>query len=935
MIISDPIKKRFVIAVFAIILATGTLMFFEVVAKRRNAYYDAELANSQALRVLLATCHTKAQSAYRYQHEREESETVDTVGQNTDVNLMLEAAEVIKNGGAYYEERILRKKISSSILYYTEYRVPLADPDEPNRKALYYSCVSYRQIYMQIPKADSTKNNLSRFLLERKLTSLLSEIELYHDDLLYSCSMRIDLLLDKKNAFVTLTGRVRYVAIIVILIFIVLIVIVVLRQIDRILSVSRNYIRKIDDANNMISQLVESVPIGILLVDAQGRVQKYNSVSLEMLAGGNKGLISRPDLYFRDTVLTDADGTVSETEVVPLFTSKQYSHLLLKSKYITYKGDVLRLDAFLDITQRKKTEHRLLFRNSIFEAINAITDSFVANGSLPSAVLHETVRRLALQVGASGAEVHQLTDIKDLQSVTMGNFAWNCELTTPAVAPAQIPRLLLEVAKNSQYIGSVTELSESEAERFKKLDIGSFALFAVVADGRMFGYLAFLVKDAHREWSAEDREGLRFFAASLGSLLDMMLLDSKLKLNNLQLYKYSEDLRIQSAELIEKNERLSIQQKQVEEANRLKSEFLANMSHELRTPMNALIGISKMMIKYNSENLTQKQSEGLGLIHKSANSLLELINDILDMSKVEAGKMEIVPSWFSPKACLETIFNLVTGLATEKGLEMKFDTDGLPPKIYADDKKYSQIVMNIVGNAIKFTDRGTVHLAAAYSEGVLITTVEDTGIGIASEDIPKIFDQFKQLDGSASRSHKGTGLGLSLCSKLAELMGGTIRAESVLGEGTILIAELPAQTEETENSMTAAVTATERQLPENLRIIIIEDSSDTILMYREFLSNQPVQIMQVVRGGAAKEAFESFAPHLVLLDMNLPDLSGADVARQIRLLPTGKDVPIIVISATECREQFDGLKIRSYLQKPIEMSIFMNAVFAAMESQKL
>lgn len=934
MIISDPIKKRFVSAVLAIMLVVTASMFFEVVAKRKNARLEAELANSHSLRSLLATCLTKAQSVYRYQHQSEGYESAGSDAGYKDVDLMIGAAEVINKGGAYFEERVLRKKHASSILYYTEYTVPAVDPDASAREALYYECLLYKQVFMQLPKGQDRLDNLSRFLLERRLVNLLSEIELYHDNLLYSCTKQIDAITQQKKAFTKFTNTFRYAAIVFILVFIVIILIVVLRQVDRILTASRNYISRIDDANNMINQLVESVPIGILLVNAQGRVQKYNSVSLEILAGGYKSLITNPDLYTRGNVLTDTDGTVAETEVIPVYTGKQYSHLLLKSRYINYNGEALRLDAFLDITQRKKTEHRLLFRNCVFESINAITDSFLASGCLASAVLQESMQRLAQQVGASGAEVYQIADATDMSGIIMEEYAWSKTSKQPAVPPSRIPRFLLDMAKNGYYIGSLPDLSESEAEHFKKMDFGSFALFGVVAGGRMFGYLAFLDQDSMREWSTEDREGLRFFAASLGSLLDRMLLEAKLKLNNGQLSRYSEELRIRSAELLEKNERLSIQQKEVEEANRLKSEFLANMSHELRTPMNAVIGISKMLIKYNAENLTQKQAEGLGLIHKSANSLLELINDILDMSKVEAGKMEVVPTWFCPLACLESIHSLVAGLAAEKGLDLQMEAAGLPPKVLADEKKYSQIVMNIIGNAIKFTDRGTVRLTASYSSGVLTTSVEDTGIGIAAEDIPKIFDQFKQIDGSASRAHKGTGLGLSLCKKLAELMGGSIRAESVLGEGTILIAEIPARAEAAEVFSDRPQDYRAQQLPENLRILIVEDTEDTLLLYREFLSSQPVQIMQAISGEAAKDAFTQFVPGIVLMDMNLPDVTGAEVVRWIRMQAAGADVPIIVISAMDCSHQFSGMNVYSFMRKPVVMAGFLETIYAAVRSIK-
>ena len=263
-------------------------------------------------------------------------------------------------------------------------------------------------------------------------------------------------------------------------------------------------------------------------------------------------------------------------------------------------------------------------------------------------------------------------------------------------------------------------------------------------------------------------------------------------------------LRRQAVELETRNKLLNDQQNEIERQNRelrvasqLKSEFLANMSHELRTPLTIILGFTNTVLRGAQGPLGDEQKDSLKRVYDNARQLLGLINDILDLSKIEAGQMEVEPAPFDLGPTLDSIGDNFQNLASSKGLNLRIDlAANLPKQMVSDESRVRQVVMNLVSNAVKFTDQGEVVLSArSGGSGTVEIEVRDTGPGISPEDLPKIFDQFRQLDGRTTRKAGGTGLGLSIVKKLVELLGGSLDVRSQVGQGSTFLVRLPAQAE--------------------------------------------------------------------------------------------------------------------------------------------
>ena len=246
-------------------------------------------------------------------------------------------------------------------------------------------------------------------------------------------------------------------------------------------------------------------------------------------------------------------------------------------------------------------------------------------------------------------------------------------------------------------------------------------------------------------------------------------------------------------ELILANGALLEAKEAAESADRIKSAFLATMSHELRTPLNSIIGFTGILRQELAGPLNDEQRKQLGIVRDSARHLLALINDVLDLSKIEAGQLEVNRAPFDLRAAIEKVAGIVKPLAEKKGLALRVR---LAPEIGAgetDSRRVEQILLNLLQNAIKFTERGEVALAAESAGGAIRLSVADTGIGIRPEDMGQLFQPFRQIDSGLSRQHEGTGLGLAICRRLAELLGGAIRAESTWGQGSVFTLTLPAK----------------------------------------------------------------------------------------------------------------------------------------------
>ncbi|HEX8408945.1 MAG TPA: ATP-binding protein, partial [Thermoanaerobaculia bacterium] len=290
---------------------------------------------------------------------------------------------------------------------------------------------------------------------------------------------------------------------------------------------------------------------------------------------------------------------------------------------------------------------------------------------------------------------------------------------------------------------------------------------------------------------------------------------------------------------------LQLKNEQAEEANRAKSVFLANMSHELRTPMNAIIGFSEILVERLQERIEPKYTGFLRSILQSGQHLLGIINDILDLSKVEAGKMEIYPETFPVRPAIESVCQVMKGLSAKKGITFEVDVEA--GQIETDHAKFKQVLYNLMSNAVKFSKPdSTVTIRARVKADVLVVSVIDRGIGIAPQHQALIFDEFRQLDNAASRTYGGTGLGLSLVKKFVELQRGTVAVQSVFGEGSEFTFTLP--------------------LRFAGRVLLVEDEDEAFDAYSAQLRSAGYVPIRARSGDDAAERTRVMSPRAVVLD---------------------------------------------------------------------
>jgi PAS domain S-box-containing protein len=379
-----------------------------------------------------------------------------------------------------------------------------------------------------------------------------------------------------------------------------------------------------------------------------------------------------------------------------------------------------------------------------------------------------------------------------------------------------------------------------------------------------------------------------------------------------------------------------------ESANRAKSEFLTTMSHEMRTPMNAILGMADLL---SESSLVEEQRHYVGIFQKAGANLLVLINDLLDLSKVESGHFELESIDFDLRALLEKIIEMMASRAQERDLKLTLEIlPGVPAGLVGDPNRLRQILINLIGNALKFTERGSVTLRAepdpGGAPGWLRFNIVDTGIGIAADKKEMIFDRFTQADSSTTRKYGGTGLGLAICKGLAELLGGRIGCTSEVGKGSTFFISTPferrKQMESTDSTEPPAIAIPPVESVRQgvvSRILIAEDSEFNVILFKAYLKDCGFELDFAENGKIAVEKVMSSNPNLVLMDVQMPVMDGLEATRAIRQWETkthAHPIPILAITAHATGDAA-GRSLEAgcmeHLTKPIKKATLLGAIY--------
>ncbi len=335
-------------------------------------------------------------------------------------------------------------------------------------------------------------------------------------------------------------------------------------------------------------------------------------------------------------------------------------------------------------------------------------------------------------------------------------------------------------------------------------------------------------------------------------------------------------------------------------ADEMKSRFLSNMSHEFRTPLNSIIALSQLLLNRSDGELTEEQEKQVSFIRKGAGALLEMVSDLLDLAKIEAGKVEVHPAEFTVENLFSALRGVFRPMLTNKAVDLIFHEAGEIPPLSTDEGKVAQILRNFISNALKFTERGEVRVRAALAaDGDAVTFyVADTGIGIAAADQARIFEEFTQVENPLQRHTKGTGLGLPLSRRLARLLGGDVAVESEVGVGSIFSATIPVSYSTVERELEASAGGVRLKSPRSeSRLLLIDDDESARYLLRKMLGGLSWRVDEAAGGEEGIRRAREARPNLILLDLIMPGLSGFETLSRLKSDPLTSETPVVIVTS--------------------------------------
>lgn len=430
-----------------------------------------------------------------------------------------------------------------------------------------------------------------------------------------------------------------------------------------------------------------------------------------------------------------------------------------------------------DITARKEGEEALRRRADEFATLYDIAHDLIIQGDLP-ALLETVAQRTARLLGAADATIYLYDPRRDELELAAANV----------YALSRGARFKVDGGVTSQVVRTRRPATVADYRRWTQqrpelahLDLRAVIAAPLIYQEEMIGVLGVAEIGSDRQFTSADVRLLELLAAQVAVAIQNVRLREALTAYNWELEK----------RVAERTQQLEEARTRAESADRVKSAFLATMSHELRTPLNSIIGFTGVLLQGLAGPLNAEQSKQMGMARDSARHLLALINDVLDISKIEAGQLEMQRAPFDMRAAIEAALKLVLPQAQKKGLSLAAAIGANVGEVVSDRRRVEQILLNLLSNAVKFTERGEVRLECRARAGFIETSVHDTGIGIRAEDVEKLFAPFRQIEMGLNRRHEGTGLGLSICKNLVEMLGGEIRVASEWGRGSVFTFTLP------------------------------------------------------------------------------------------------------------------------------------------------
>ncbi|WP_341528946.1 ATP-binding protein [Nostoc sp. UHCC 0302] len=442
------------------------------------------------------------------------------------------------------------------------------------------------------------------------------------------------------------------------------------------------------------------------------------------------------------------------------------------------------------------------------------------------------------------------------------------------------------------------------------------------------------------------KQALELTSERLVQIADELIMRSsqspyeEIQQQNQELLRALESLRKREEELIQLNRELEATNRGVvalyaeldekadslKRANELKTRFLSNMSHEFRTPLNSIISLSRLLLDRIDGDLTPEQEKQVTFMQKAAENLSELVNDLLDIAKVEAGKIVVHPAQFEVRELFATLRGMLRPLlAHNSSISLLFQEPDNIPTLYTDEGKVAQILRNFVSNALKYTEQGEVRVKVEMANNAITFSVADTGIGIAPENIERIFEEFIQIESPLQKRIKGTGLGLPLSRKLAELLGGRVWVTSTLGGGSIFYASIPINYPGA-TLESPSLPGTWQLDPIRIPVLVIEDNAETLFTYEKYFQGAIYQPIPVQTLEQAKQALQAFSPVAIMLDILLKKQNTWALLSELKENQATKNIPIIVITVIDNEAKAKALGADAFLIKPVDRLLLLNQI---------